>query len=167
MLALSGGRRCRWFRYRNGRDFDSLHLVVCLAIFTPMIVFTLRAAAKEPRYLSDGAPMVTIVVITKSQLILDGVGTVLVIFVAIAVGCLFAHIGEDLANGVDIHIFILFLEVGVQLAEARIRLLSESRRRPYNQAYKCIASVHGGKLLIVHECCDFLLQALTARTDIL
>ena len=107
-----------------------------------MIVFTLSAAAKESGYFSDGTSVITIAVITKSQLILDGVSTPLVRFVAIAVGCLFAHNSEDMADGVDIHISFLLLEIVIQLAEERIGLLSKCHRCPSNQGYKCIASVH-------------------------
>ena len=111
-----------------------------------MIVFTLSAAAKESGYFSDGTSVITIAVITKSQLILDGVSTPFVRFVAIAVGCLFAHNSEDMADGVDIHISFLLLEIVIQLAEEWIELLSESHRRPNGQDYKCITSVHDDML---------------------
>ena len=111
-----------------------------------MIIAALGAAAKEPDYFPDGVPMVVIAVKTKGDFVLDGIGTVLVRFVAIAVGCGFAHNGEELTDGVGIHMVSLLLEVVVQLAEARIGLLGESHRHPDNQEYKCIASVHDNML---------------------
>ena len=90
-------------------DFDGLHLAICYFVLAAMIVSAIGAAAKETGNFSDGSLSFAVVVIAKSQFVLHRIRTVLVIFVAVAVGCVFTDNGEDVTYGVGNNMVFLLL----------------------------------------------------------